>query len=58
MVQSKKLWLLLLPKFIGGHNAPSPVGDLGFTKMTEAIELQQVTIKNIDPDILFEGYII
>jgi diaminohydroxyphosphoribosylaminopyrimidine deaminase/5-amino-6-(5-phosphoribosylamino)uracil reductase len=53
----QKVMAFIAPKIIGGHNAPSPVGDLGFTKMTEAIELQQVTIKNIDTDLLFEGYI-
>jgi diaminohydroxyphosphoribosylaminopyrimidine deaminase/5-amino-6-(5-phosphoribosylamino)uracil reductase len=53
----QKVMAFIAPKIIGGHNAPSPVGDLGFTKMTEAIELQQVTIKDIDTDLLFEGYI-
>ena len=44
------------PKIIGGTSAPSPVGDLGLTAMTEALELEQITTRTIDSDLLIEGY--
>jgi diaminohydroxyphosphoribosylaminopyrimidine deaminase/5-amino-6-(5-phosphoribosylamino)uracil reductase len=53
----QKIMAFIAPKIIGGDNALSPVGDLGFTKMTEAVTLEQVTIKSIDSDILIQGYL-
>ncbi len=52
----QKVMAFIAPKIIGGETAPSPVGDLGFTKMTEALQLQRIKIQNIEQDILIEGY--
>jgi diaminohydroxyphosphoribosylaminopyrimidine deaminase/5-amino-6-(5-phosphoribosylamino)uracil reductase len=53
----QKVMAFIAPKIIGGTDAPSPVGDLGLTAMTDALQLTQVTTKVVDSDILIEGYI-
>lgn len=53
----QKVWAFIAPKIIGGENAPSPVGDLGLEKMTQAIELQQTRWSVIGTDFLLEGYL-
>ena len=53
----QKVMAFIAPKIIGGTSAPSPVGDLGLTMMTNALELKQVTTQMIDSDILIEGYL-
>ena len=30
------------PKIIGGARAPSPVGELGFVEMTQAVQIEDV----------------
>lgn len=53
----QKVMAFIAPKIIGGAIAPSPVGDLGLTKMTDALKLERITAKNIDADLLIEGYL-
>ena len=53
----QKVMAFIAPKIIGGTSAPSPVGDLGFSKMTEALQLKQITTQVINSDILIEGYL-
>ena len=53
----QKVMAFIAPKIIGGNSAPSPVGELGFTKMTQALQLERITIQNIEQDILIEGYL-
>jgi diaminohydroxyphosphoribosylaminopyrimidine deaminase/5-amino-6-(5-phosphoribosylamino)uracil reductase len=53
----QKIWAFIAPKIIGGNNAPSPVGDLGLQKMTDALPLQQISWRSIGPDFLVEGYL-
>ncbi|MBR8830976.1 MAG: Riboflavin biosynthesis protein RibD [Chroococcopsis gigantea SAG 12.99] len=53
----QKVMAFIAPKIIGGKSAPSPVGDLGLQLMTEAIPLERVSVKYLDPDVLIEGYI-
>lgn len=53
----QKVMAFIAPKIIGGISAPSPVGDLGLTTMTSALQLQQVITRTIDSDILVEGYL-
>ncbi|MCL2931086.1 MAG: bifunctional diaminohydroxyphosphoribosylaminopyrimidine deaminase/5-amino-6-(5-phosphoribosylamino)uracil reductase RibD [Trichodesmium sp. MAG_R03] len=53
----QKIWAFIAPKIIGGETAPSPVGDLGLTKMTEALELENVSIRTVGCDYLLEGYL-
>ncbi|MCW6037185.1 bifunctional diaminohydroxyphosphoribosylaminopyrimidine deaminase/5-amino-6-(5-phosphoribosylamino)uracil reductase RibD [Spirulina subsalsa FACHB-351] len=53
----QKVMAFIAPKIIGGSGAPSPVGDLGFTQMTEALPLKEVVITSLDGDLLVEGYL-
>jgi diaminohydroxyphosphoribosylaminopyrimidine deaminase/5-amino-6-(5-phosphoribosylamino)uracil reductase len=55
MVQ--KILAFIAPKIIGGSNAPSPIGDLGLTNMTQALALVRVRWQTIDSDCLVEGYL-
>ena len=47
----------IAPKIIGGNHAPTPVGDLGLTSMTEALPLERVSWRIIGSDCLVEGYL-
>jgi diaminohydroxyphosphoribosylaminopyrimidine deaminase/5-amino-6-(5-phosphoribosylamino)uracil reductase len=53
----QKVYAFIAPKIIGGEFAPTPVGDLGLVKMTEAKPLRDITLKQIASDILIEGYL-
>jgi diaminohydroxyphosphoribosylaminopyrimidine deaminase/5-amino-6-(5-phosphoribosylamino)uracil reductase len=53
----QKVLAFIAPKIIGGTNAPSPIGDLGATEMTEAVILTQKQWRQIGPDLLLEGYL-
>jgi diaminohydroxyphosphoribosylaminopyrimidine deaminase / 5-amino-6-(5-phosphoribosylamino)uracil reductase len=53
----QKVMAFIAPKIIGGTDAPSPVGDLNFNLMTEALQLKDVEVQAIDADILIEGYL-
>jgi diaminohydroxyphosphoribosylaminopyrimidine deaminase/5-amino-6-(5-phosphoribosylamino)uracil reductase len=52
----QKVMTFIAPKIIGGQNAPSPIGDLGLTKMTDALSLKNVFFEAIDSDFLLTGY--
>ncbi|MBD2131507.1 MAG: bifunctional diaminohydroxyphosphoribosylaminopyrimidine deaminase/5-amino-6-(5-phosphoribosylamino)uracil reductase RibD [Sphaerospermopsis kisseleviana] len=53
----QKILAFIAPKIIGGRHAPTPVGDLGFTSMTEAIPLERVNWRVVGSDCLVEGYL-
>ena len=53
----QKLWAFIAPKLIGGATAPSPLGDLGLEKMTDAIALENASISQIEQDFLLQGYL-
>ncbi len=53
----QKVLAFIAPKIIGGTMAPSPVGDLGLTQMTDALTLERVTWQAIGIDLLVEGYL-
>lgn len=53
----QKILAFIAPKIIGGNNAPTPVGDLGFTTMTEALPLEGVSWRVVGSDCLVEGYL-
>ncbi|MFM2432487.1 MAG: hypothetical protein RLZZ511_3701 [Cyanobacteriota bacterium] len=52
-----KIWAFIAPKIIGGSGNFSPVGDMGFGQMTDALPLDQLRIEPIGPDFLIEGYL-
>lgn len=53
----QKVLAFIAPKIIGGTNAPSPIGELGFTQMTQALLLEDVCWRSIGSDFLLEGYL-
>ncbi|MDB9314022.1 bifunctional diaminohydroxyphosphoribosylaminopyrimidine deaminase/5-amino-6-(5-phosphoribosylamino)uracil reductase RibD [Spirulina sp. CS-785/01] len=53
----QKVCAFVAPKLIGGVFAPSPMGDLGLEKMTEALRLEGVTVEFFDSDLLITGYL-
>lgn len=52
----QKVMAFIAPKIIGGSTAPSPVGDLGLTEMTQAKRLERLKWRTIGDDFLIEGY--
>lgn len=53
----QKLLVFVAPKIIGGAGAPSPVGDLGLEKMTDAIALERMQWRSLGPDWVIEAYL-
>lgn len=53
----QKVMAFIAPKIVGGVTAPSPVGELGLTTMTEALSLERVQWHAIGEDCLIEGYL-
>lgn len=52
-----EVWAFIAPKIIGGEGAKTPVSGKGIDKMSEAINLQNIDIQNINGDILIKGKI-
>jgi diaminohydroxyphosphoribosylaminopyrimidine deaminase/5-amino-6-(5-phosphoribosylamino)uracil reductase len=53
----QKILAFIAPKIIGGSYAPTPIGDLGLTNMTEALPLERVSWRVVGSDCLVEGYL-
>ncbi|HHP7245207.1 MAG TPA: bifunctional diaminohydroxyphosphoribosylaminopyrimidine deaminase/5-amino-6-(5-phosphoribosylamino)uracil reductase RibD [Elainellaceae cyanobacterium] len=53
----QKLYAFVAPKIIGGHDAPSPIGDLGYTQMTDALLLDRFAWRRVGSDVVFTGYL-
>jgi diaminohydroxyphosphoribosylaminopyrimidine deaminase/5-amino-6-(5-phosphoribosylamino)uracil reductase len=53
----QKIMAFIAPKIIGGIHAPTPVGDLGLTTMTQALSLERVEVRLVGSDFLIEGYL-
>jgi len=53
----QKILAFIAPKIIGGNHALTPVGELGFTSMTEALSLERVRWRVVGSDCLVEGYL-
>lgn len=53
----QKVWAFIAPKLIGGVAAPSPIGNLNLSKMTEAKSLSRVTMRSVGQDFLVQGYL-
>eukprot|EP00887_Chlorella_sp_A99_P007630 scaffold20.g7630.t1 len=52
-----KAMAFIAPKLIGGDRAPTPVGDLGFFEMTQALPLVETGWEVVGPDLLLTGYL-
>ncbi|OUC16600.1 MAG: riboflavin biosynthesis protein RibD [Alkalinema sp. CACIAM 70d] len=53
----QKIWAFIAPKIIGGDPALTPVGDLGFSEMNQALQLEKLRLQSIGTDWLIEGYV-
>jgi len=53
----QKVLAFIAPKIIGGESAPSPVGNLGLTSMSQALMLERVQWRTVGSDCLMEGYL-
>jgi diaminohydroxyphosphoribosylaminopyrimidine deaminase / 5-amino-6-(5-phosphoribosylamino)uracil reductase len=53
----QKVWAFIAPKLIGGSAAPSPIGELGLTQMTQAKSLSRVSLSTVGEDFLLQGYL-
>jgi diaminohydroxyphosphoribosylaminopyrimidine deaminase/5-amino-6-(5-phosphoribosylamino)uracil reductase len=51
-----KVTFFIAPKIVGGADAPSAVGGRGVEMMSEALELENVTVKQRGKDIEVTGY--
>lgn len=51
----QKIMAFIAPKIIGGKDAPTPVGDLGLSLMSQAIALENVKFHRFGQDFLLEG---
>ena len=52
-----KVSSFIAPKIIGGAHSKTPVEGKGIEKMADAIELIDVSYRQIGPDIIVEGYL-
>ena len=58
MLQNKlvdKVMCFIAPKIIGGDKSKTPVEGAGIEKMNDAININNIEVKNIDNDILISG---
>ena len=46
-----KVMAFVAPKIIGGARAPTPVGELGFVEMTQAVQLEHVTWQQVHESV-------
>lgn len=53
-----KVYWFIAPKIIGGTAAPGPIGGNGAAVVTDAVQLEDLTIDKIDDDLLISGYIV
>ncbi len=52
-----KVLFVIAPKIVGGRAAPSPVGGIGFERLSQALPLKNVTVSQINGDVLYEAYL-
>jgi diaminohydroxyphosphoribosylaminopyrimidine deaminase/5-amino-6-(5-phosphoribosylamino)uracil reductase len=53
----QQILAFMAPKIIGGVSAPTPVGELDFKQMTEALMLEDITWEQLGDDYLLTGNI-
>lgn len=52
-----KVWIFIAPKIVGGRDAITPVEGDGFPTMDQAIQLTDMTVSQVGPDLLVEAYV-
>lgn len=51
-----EVYTFIAPKMIGGRASKTPVEGNGINKVKDALQLKDVSIKYLDPDILIHGF--
>ena len=49
--------LFVAPKIIGGASAPGPYGGLGSEFLSDAVELEDISVRNVGEDFMIDGYV-
>jgi diaminohydroxyphosphoribosylaminopyrimidine deaminase/5-amino-6-(5-phosphoribosylamino)uracil reductase len=52
---AQRVYWFIAPKLVGGRDAATPVEGIGAERMSEAVQLEQVRVKQIGPDLMVEG---
>ena len=52
-----KIRFYIAPKILGGHKSKSSIGGQGFSRLYDCINLNEISYKNINDDLIVEGYI-
>ncbi|CUH94224.1 Riboflavin biosynthesis protein RibD [Propionispora sp. 2/2-37] len=52
-----KAYWFIAPKFIGGSNAPGPIGGTGLETMEKALTLEDIELERVGEDILITAYL-
>ena len=52
-----KIQVYIAPKIIGGEKSKTSIGGQGIKKLSDAIELKDMTVKSISPDLLVGAYL-
>lgn len=52
-----KVLYFLAPKLIGGRSAPMAIAGEGFARLEEAVTLDRMQVRQLDGDLLIEGYV-
>jgi riboflavin-specific deaminase-like protein len=52
----QKVVSFIAPKLLGGKNSITPIGGEGFDLMSQAVELENVTVERFGEDICITGY--
>lgn len=52
-----KVVLFIAPKIIGGSGAPGPYGGSGSARLSDAVELEDLLIRQVGGDFMIEGFV-
>lgn len=53
-----KVLFFIAPLLIGGGGAPGAIGGQGFPTLEEAVRLERLEVKRLEPDLMVQGYVI
>lgn len=52
-----KVVFIIAPKIIGGSEAPGAIGGRGAAELAEAWKLKDISVRMLDEDLIYEGYL-
>ena len=53
-----KILYFMAPKLLGGETSKPSIGGDGFSKLSEAVKLKDITTEKIGEDLLIEAYVV